>query len=47
MNVDAWHVDGYVRARCLICGDGTTDFGAEWLAAHDHQDDDRPELTEF
>ena len=50
MNVDAWHVDGHTRARCLICGEGTTDFGAEWLTAHKHPEfteDDRQELTKF
>ena len=49
MNVDAWHVDGHTRARCLICGDGTIDPNAAWLAAHDHPEfaDDRTGLPEF
>lgn len=50
MIVDAWRVDGYVRARCLICGDGTTDLDSDWLAAHDHPEftyGDRPDLPEF
>ena len=47
MNVDAWRVDDYTRARCLVCGDGTTDLDSEWLAAHKHPNDEKPEQPEF